>query len=83
MMEPLPQTEYTTFGALAIGECFHDGISNGSGQFRQTYLWIKWQKTGPTRATCVEQHGYGNQRLAGMPKTFGRERPVWRFKEDL
>jgi len=78
-MEALPQTETTTFDALPIGARFHDGISRGAGQFRQTYCWIEWQKTGPTRAQCAAQHGYGNQRLAGMLKTFGRERIVWRF----
>jgi len=82
-MEPLPATEYTTFDALPIGARFHDGIESKPGPFRQTYLWTEWEKTGPGRARCLLQHGYGSQRLVGAPKTFGRERPVWRFKEDL
>lgn len=60
-----------------MGECFHTGISKGSGIHADVDMWMEFKKASKSEAECTQQHGYGNQRQVGELFSFSAMTPTF------
>ena len=57
------------FTDIAIGSMFTE--TSKAGFPRNGLKFLVWEKVSKSRATCVKQHNYGNQRMVGACNPYG------------